>query len=479
MAMRRSVSQKEQPPERETAAAVKGPDLSGLSACIRDAKQVALATDTGPAEPTDYADLRRRLVTAEERLPPLYRDQVSTPFRAALDRLGKKGFASLLSRDPEREGEACLMLDIAQAILQNGERYEDRATDGFQEVVSDLYDGFLSAEDRKEVNPPDKGVIPPLVKWGYPEAGPYTWPVDATSSFGVAAAIVNLPPANARAGILAWAAIAHETSGHDIIHADSGLAEEMATKVWEALTKEKLGKILPDYWSARIDETASDVLGILNMGPAAGIGLVGYFRALRDAYGGDPVLSGTGHLSDPHPADLLRAYLAAAVIRRLSFSAAKKWAAAIEKEADRDLTTIRLGTTVIPSDDAKRSADVVAEILARTKMEQLELRALGHIQDWRDKDERIAGKLRTLLQQAGTLPSRYAKGIYAAHVVAAAVTASVAKGADLPLIFDRMLGILKVMHDRNASWGPLYVAHPGNISAIFPLTLPENIPDWE
>ena len=132
MAMRRSVSQKEQPPERETAAAAKGPDLSGLSACIRDAKQVALATDTGPAEPTDYADLRRRLVTAEERLPPLYRDQVSTPFRAALDRLGKKGFASLLSRDPEREGEACLMLDIAQAILQNGERYEDRATDGFQ-----------------------------------------------------------------------------------------------------------------------------------------------------------------------------------------------------------------------------------------------------------------------------------------------------------------------------------------------------------
>jgi len=166
-------------------------------------------------------------------------------------------------------------------------------------------------------------------------------------------------------------------------------------------------------------------------------------------------------------------------VRRLSFSGAAKWAAAIEKEADRDLTTIRLGTTVIPSEDVKRSADVVAEILARTKMEQLELRALGHIQDWRDKDERIAGKLRTLLRQSGTLPSRYAKGIYAAHVVAAAVTTSVAKGADLPLIFDRMLGVLKVMHDRNPSWGPLYVAHPGNLSAVFPLTLPAYSPDWE
>jgi hypothetical protein len=478
MVLRRSVSQKEQPPEWE-AAVGKGPDLSGLEACILDAKRAALASDPGPAEPTDYADLRRRLDAARERLPPLYREHVFTPYCATLDRLGREGFTSILMRDPEREGKACLMLDIAQAILQNGERFEDRATDGFQEVVSDLYDGFLSAEDRKGVNPPDRGVIPPLVKWGYPEAGPYTWPVDATVSFGVAAAIVNLPPANARSGILAWAALAHETAGHDIIHADSGLAEEMATKVWEALTKEKLGKVLPDYWSARIDETASDVLGILNMGQAAGIGLVGYFRALRAAYGGEPVLSGTGHLSDPHPADLLRAYLAASVIRRLSFSGAAKWAAAIEAEADRDLTSIRLGTTVISSDDAKRSAEIVAEILVRTKMEQLEYRALGHIQDWRDRDERIAGKLRTLLRQAGTLPSRYAKGIYAAHVVAAAVTASLSKGADLPVIFDRMLGILKVMHDRNASWGPLYVAHPGNITAIFPLTLPATNLDWE
>jgi hypothetical protein len=478
MVVRRSVSPRETPLEQEPAAA-KGPDLSSLPACIQDAMTAALAADPGPGEPAGYADLMGRLEAARERLPPLYREHVLVPYRTTLERLGEEGFDTILSRDPEREGEACLMLDIAQAILQNGERYEDRATDGFQEVVSDLYDGFLSAEDRKGVNPPDRGVIPPLVKWGYPDAGPYTWPVDATSSFGVGAAIVNLPPANARSGILAWAALAHETAGHDIIHADAGLAEEMATKVWKALTTAKLGKVLPDYWSARIDETASDVLGILNMGPAAGIGLVGYFRALRAAWGGgDPVLSGTGHLSDPHPADLLRAYLAAAVVRRLSFSGAATWAETIEKEADRDLTTIRLGETVIPPEDVKRSADVVAGILARTKMEQLEERALGHIQDWRDSDERIAGKLRTLLQQPGDLPTRYAKGIYAAHVVAAAVTASVAKGADLPRIFDRMLGILKVMHDRNPSWGPLYVAHPGNLSAVFPLSLPARIPDW-
>jgi exonuclease I len=41
------------------------------------------------------------------------------------------------------------MLDIAHSILQNGEGFNEKATDSFQEVRSDLYDGFLSAEDRK------------------------------------------------------------------------------------------------------------------------------------------------------------------------------------------------------------------------------------------------------------------------------------------------------------------------------------------
>ena len=54
----------------------------------------------------------------------------------------------------------------------------------------------MEYKHRKGVKLPDKGAIPPLVKWGNPNSGPYTWPVDATSNFGVRTAIVNLPPAN-------------------------------------------------------------------------------------------------------------------------------------------------------------------------------------------------------------------------------------------------------------------------------------------
>ncbi|WP_440955608.1 hypothetical protein ACSAZK_01160 [Methanosarcina sp. Mfa9] len=442
------------------------PDFSNLERCINDAMRAALDSEMGPKDPTKYNELRGRLVACREKLPPLYRETVFDPFVSELDRLGEPGFIQILLDDPDKERAAGLMLDIAHVILQNGEGFYEMATDAFQEVVSDLYDGFLSAEDRRGVKPPDLGVIPPLVKWGRPDFGPYTWPVDATSIFGLGAAIVSLPPANARLGILAWSALGHETAGHDILHADIGLRAELANTVRDELMKGNINPILPDYWADKIDETGSDVMGILNMGPAAGIGLIGYFRGLNKAFGGDGRLSNLGKLHVYHPADILRGYLAASVIRRLFFTGAEEWAKAIEAETDKDLRTIRLGMTIISAEDAKKSADIVAEVLVNTKMKSLENHALGEIQNWRDHDEGIVEELRTLLMKLSSLPAHFAEGIYAAHVVAAAVTAALAKDADVSIIFDRMLGMLKTMHDANPSWGPLYVEHPGNLSSI-------------
>ena len=58
-----------------------------------------------------------------------------------------------------------------------------------------------------------------------------------------------------------------------ILHADDGLEDELSQKVRSALNAVSIGAGLADYWAERIDETASDLMGILNMGPAAGIGL--------------------------------------------------------------------------------------------------------------------------------------------------------------------------------------------------------------
>lgn len=451
------------------------PNFVNMDGCIRDAIEARLDSETGPEDPDVYQDLMNRLQACQERLPAIYQEDVCIPYINKLKRIGQNGFNKILRRDPFKIGEASLMLDIAQAILQNGEGYLQKATDAYQEVLSDLYDGFLSEEDRIGVKKPDLSVLPPLAKWGCPDDGPYTWTAASTQYFGFGkrTAIVNLPPAHARLGILAWAALGHETCGHDILDADDGLVPELANALQVELEDGDVGSILPSYWSYRIDETASDVLGMLNMGPAAGIALVGYFRALNAAAGKEPILGNIGPRDSNavHPVDILRGYLAAAITRQLEFSDRDEWAKAIEMEVDKDLRAIRLGSARtgfidISPDYARRSAEIVAETLVHGKVDALEYHSLGEIQNWRDEDEWTMMELRSLLTRTGPLPNLYAEGVYAAHAVSAAVIAALAGDGPISIIFDRMQGILKAMHDANPSWGPLYIAHPGDLVFI-------------
>jgi hypothetical protein len=440
------------------------PDISNLNRCIEDVKKAELEYDAGPEDPSNYSQLRGRLEASRNKFSPLYREIFFEPFVNELNRIGETGFTSILMSDRSREGEAGLMLDIAHAIIQNGEGYNWIATDSFQEVVSDLYDGFLSAEDRRGINPPDKGAIAPLVKWGRPDDGPYTWPIDATLIFGVKAAVVNLPPSHARSGLLAWAALGHETAGHDIIHADTGLHHQLSRAVQDALENEGLKDGLPDYWSRRIDETTSDILGILNMGPAAGIGVIGYFRGRNAARTGEPKLRNVGG-TGPHPANILRGFLAASTVKFLKFRRANGWSQVIESETRKDLSTIILEGNAVRSEEAIKSAEIVASTILSSKLESLENHALGEIQNWRDHDDEIVKEqLIPSLKSLGPLSTDLSEGIYAAHVVAAAVEAALSKDADIPSIFTRMLRLLKIMHDSNPSWGPLFIKHQGNVA---------------
>jgi hypothetical protein len=435
-------------------------DLSNLGSCVEDARAAALAADPGPGDATDWARLRADLSRVGEKLPPVYRARALDPFQRTLDQIGERGFHRILAMDPGVQGQALVLLDVAQAILQSG---SDAATDAFQEVVSDLYDGFLSAEDRRGVKPPDKGLIPPSVKWGRPALGPYTLPVEATTPLGLGLGVVSLPPANARAGLLAWAALGHETAGHDILGADTGLADELKAGVRAALRKAAMGD-LAEYWASRVDETASDVMGILNMGPAAAVGLVGYLRGLNAAWGSGPRLRSAGADSDLHPADVVRGWLAAATVRLLAFEGREAWAAAVEAETDRDAGVVRLAGVAVSRSRAKRSAALVAGAVAEAPMASLEGRALGSIQGWSDEDQGVVSRLGSALKSPAPLPDRIESGAYAAHAVAAAVTAAVARGGDPARLQARLCDVLQAMHARNAAWGPLPVIHPGDLA---------------
>lgn len=426
--------------------------LAGLPACVADARVAALRREDGPPDPTAFAPLRARVARATAQLPPVYRRTVGEPLLRALEALGARGFARVLAGDPDREGEARLVLDAAQAVLQHGERYAPGATAAFQEVVSDLYDGFLSAEARRGVKPPEGGTTPPIVRWGSAADGPYTWPVDATATLGLGAALVSLPAANAEGGLLAWAALAHETAGHDVVAADRGLEEELGRAVRAQLLAGGTGLAVADYWADRVGESAADVLGVLNMGPASAVALVGYLRAMNGAFGGSGTLRNVGGAGDPHPADLARAYLVAETVRLLSFEGADRWADRLVAEADRDLGRIRLGDVAVTAGVAKASAAAVARALATTRLAALEGRALRDVQDWSDRDEAVAAELRGRVREGAPGAGAFADGAYAAHAVAAGVYEAVS-GAEPPgRAFDGMVAVLAAMHARNPAW---------------------------
>jgi hypothetical protein len=384
---------------------------------------------------------------------------MAAPLLETLDRIGPAGFKRLLASDPDREGDACVLLDTALAVLQAG---DGAATDAFQEVVSDLYDGFLSAEDRQGVKLPERAVLPPLVKFGRPDYGPYTLPVSATAGVGATTGIVSLPPGNARHGLCVWAALGHETAGHDILGADRGLRGELADAVRTGL-RESGQVALAGYWAERIDETASDVMGILNMGPAAGVGLLATFRGLRLAWGEGARLQSEGASDDDHPADVVRGFLAAATIRTLPFAGATAWSDAIDRETTLDAQVIRLGRREVTLAEARGSAAAAARAVAGTRVRSLEGHALGEIQTWRDSDEAVVKRLRAALAGTGRITDAIEKGDYAAHAVAAAVVEAAGRGGAPERLQGRLVTMLAEMHRHNPAWGPLRVSHAGDL----------------
>jgi hypothetical protein len=439
------------------------PDISNLPNCIEDCRVTAMNWNPQFLVPDDYFTLLGRLRAIRPRISPLYQQSALDPFLARLDQLGESGFGRLMLQDTERKQAAGLLLDISEALLQYGEGFETAALGAFAEVVSDLYDGFLSSEDRHGVKPPDREVDAPLVKFSNPSMGPYIWTIEATQHFGLQVALISMPPGSVRSGLMGWLAIGHEGAGHDILHADTGLLGELREALQTALSDESGVADVARYWSDRVDESASDVCGILNMGPTAGLGMLAFFRGMNAAYGFGPRLRTEAESNDSHPADILRGYLSAATVRLLDFTAADAWADLIESETDKDCDTIRLCGDEVAPEVAKRSAAIVARVIVSAKMRSLEQHGLGEIQNWRDSDERIVQQLVTSLTTARDVSSDISDEYYAAHIVAAAATAALSRGADLPRLFQRMVDLLDAKHKTNPSYGPLLIRHPGNL----------------
>ena len=427
-------------------------DWVGLEACIEDVVGAFRSAEPDPPYPDDFAGLCRDLKVLGGRLPPAYEEAMLRPCLAVLESLGAGGFERLLQRDPKREGLSLVLLDVAQALLQRDHSRRAIATEAFQEVVVDLHDGFLGAAGRRGPRGTGRPRLPPLVKWGRREYGPYTFPGSVTRDLGCAAGVVSLPAPHADAGLLGWAALGHETAGHEILRAEPGLVAELARAVRRGLGGGR--NFLARYWSGRIDEAAADVLGILNLGPAAAVGMVGYARALNRMEGGYARLRNRGASRDPHPADILRGYLSAETVALLAFDGRSAWAEALACQVTSDQDVLRLEGGEVDRAEARESARHVAEILVRHPCRAWEGRALGDVQDWRERDQAIVRELRGGLRAAGasSKPPGLPEGAGAAHVVAAAVEEALAAAAP-GRVQGAMVGLLSRIHRSNLTWG--------------------------
>lgn len=459
-----------------------------LDALTKDAEEAIKAGARGPDDTIEYEQILETLREAQTHFPPTYRDALTTPLIETFERIKEHGWTAIRARDPQFQSTALLGVDLVQAAAQRievpsksetkqtHETEPNSALKALQEVVSDLYDGFLSAADRGDVKPPDHGAVPPLVKWGRPGFGPYAWTTPATASYGCDCGLVNMPPAFRMQGLAAWAALGHETSGHQVLHADDGLRGALARAVYDRIMQSDAVTLSdPDnrealalYWSDRIDESASDVMGVVNMGPAAALGLIAYFRALSEVYANDERLDSRGGAETVHPAPLARAYLMAEALGHCSFPGALDWRRALLDEvagdAEDDFSLARRRFSV---EMVQASAAHTASAILTTKVAPIEGRALIDIQDWRPHDEEIVQALvvAAILGDKPLAPPLF-NGIYAAHAVAASIIGALITGRP-GVAQGKMIALINQMHRHNPAWTTLQVAAlPGDAGAV-------------
>eukprot|EP01114_Cavostelium_apophysatum_P010249 TRINITY_DN2375_c0_g1_i2.p1 TRINITY_DN2375_c0_g1~~TRINITY_DN2375_c0_g1_i2.p1 ORF type:complete len:320 (-),score=102.88 TRINITY_DN2375_c0_g1_i2:103-1062(-) len=206
-------------------------------------------------------------------LPKTYQESYSAPL------LSSK--AALLAALQQQEIDMSIMETLCAPIYQNDPSFKYRTQlQRYQSVLNSLYDAFLSKQKRAMLNLPLKEQLSPLAMWQCSAAaGPFTLPVDAIEQItGGDVGVVSMPASYMDHPVL-WASLGHETGGHDVLHADTTLLPELKSKLQAKIGtgKNQFGKL----WAYWIDETASDVYGILNYGPAFTMNLGFFFGALR------------------------------------------------------------------------------------------------------------------------------------------------------------------------------------------------------
>lgn len=395
----------------------------------------------GPSLPEALRDewagrLRDEVAAARHYLPIAYQEAFVAPLLGHLDHVVR-------SDDDVRRMHGVVEA-LAGAVVQHRPGHAVRQPlRQFLAVVSNLVRSFLAADKRISAGVPlSAPALPPLVCF-HPDRrfGPAVLASPMTQLLcGAEVAVVAMPSTYAR-DPLSWLALAHEACGHGVLQADPDLLPDLVAGVralfgggpLPAGADPNRDQALGLLWSYWIEETASDVYGLLNIGPAFALNLAAFLAGRRMAddparpapwlevqSGGDPSVD-----LDVHPTDLLRLHVAIGVVENLvglsgrrigeyarilraiaDRCAANAWQ--IVEPASRRKVVIRGRVEVgrdrwVPLDlrldvaEAAESARRVGAYIASTRLGALNNRTIQDVETWDDADEAFALKIRDAL----------------------------------------------------------------------------------
>lgn len=313
-------------------------------------------------------------------------------------------------------------------------------------------------------------------------------------------------PSSFRDHPLLWASLAHETGGHDCLHADAGLLPELSQSVMTffgggAITSSRhisANQFLGLLWSFWMDEAASDVYGVMNIGPGFGLNLVAFFAAmwerlkptgkptLRTFSGADPK---TGML-DPHPTDILRPYLimgATGALQALSADRRGQYSQDLQLLAQitaDGATTVEIQGRVpvgpgaslpvnatLPMDVMQASAQHVGSLIASSTLTALGGNKIQALETWDDSDDDIA---RLIAQNMTANSSVAGQGDDAALLAGATIAAF-----DQPGQYDTITARLNEALDASFASDPYWGTPSPDHAFIQTKLIPENPPEIE
>lgn len=321
----------------------------------------------------------------------------------------------------------------------------------FNVVISHFFRAFLANHKRRRLGLSTVERLPPLATFSHSGLrGPFTFPADAvTNLVGSNVGIVSLPSTYSNHPVI-WAALAHETGGHDIVHAVPGLLADltvlpltlvpsfMAVLGVDASTAQMLG-LLWRYW---IEEASADACATLNMGPSFALNFTALLAAFHGETGPTPVpglwtsaVAQPGAPLDTHPVDALRIGLAIGAIgslHGLNVAAKQSYIALLSEVAVKlssSATTVSVrGEVPVPGSGSIRldltlpialmqyAAAIVGAAIVNTPFASLNGFSLQQVETWDSFDEQAAWRFAHALKDgAAVLPA-----VYSAHVLAGA-----------------------------------------------------------